>query len=639
MNLSSKIVAGIMAVGIGTASFAGGAMVANNDTEKQYTAVLDEKQTEIDSMSSSMDSLSKRLEEKETEITVLKAEKTTLETDKASLQASVDEKSSEIATLNATLEETNTAHAQEVARINAEIETLQSSNSELESDNEEKQTRMAELQTELETLNSTHAEQVNNLNSQISTLQTEKNLLETQVSDKDTQISTLNTTITEKELAFDSLQTQYDNLLVDFNNLQAQYNQLESESSANEEEVNDLTGQIAVLNARIAELQKQLLARDFVDLSEVNISRVSYSKTLSNGDILFSSLYTPPGLFYYKHATGTVKQVYTSGYYFNKFVEVDGGCLLAKTGGTIGVLYFDFSTEEVSVICPGDGYVRSLHKVNDTYCIFGGDKFTIYNCVTKEMTDITVSGRPRVIVNVEGGCLYSSETSSYEGLYYFDLATFEITPIYSEGYSWYCAQEVEGGCLITSSNSAVTGLYFFDYSTKDFTPVYSDSYNWKCIYQYDGLYLFGGYGTGVLLYDDESKEISPIYTDGNRWEYSGNVEGGCLIGNVNLSMGILYFDNDTKQITKFKNSYVWTDFQNVEGGCLISSSNLNTTGILYFDNDTKEITETDAIFGRDYTFTIDGTEVICDCDDYTYIFDTTTKKMTLKYDKSLSYLA
>lgn len=372
---------------------------------------------------------------------------------------------------------------------------------------------------------------------------------------------------------------------------------------------------------------------EYIDLSSIGSTGTIYSAGLDNGDFLISTS-DVEGIWHYDFAQKSLSKVYENGKY--EYMQVvQGGVLVCPTASETGVWFYDSLEKSFSQIY-SDGSWNYIFGFGDGCLITSDSEYGIlfYNNLENSIEEVYESGGYYSnFFELENVILISSKVSNYAGLLQFDKSTHVISKIHDSGYNFCYFHKVESGCLI-SGMSINSGLLYYDSTLNSITKI-AEYEKWLNFYDVDDGVLITAGTYGVLFFDNALKTVSKMYGSGGFDIYKRVGDTVLLLSSDTVSSrSILAYKVLEHSITNIYNSNggLFNIFLEIEGGLLMSAS--IGDGILYYDSETNSISKVISD-GTNYTFTITENEVLCENEDYIYSFDPTTKKFTLKYDKTI----
>lgn len=377
---------------------------------------------------------------------------------------------------------------------------------------------------------------------------------------------------------------------------------------------------VGTLLSHVSSTQYEILFYDY-EMGEIvgtgiNALYMSNGTAVPGGHLIFCSYsgtsYQIP-ICFFDIETKTLTSVYLSynSYYWYTYQHDTGDGLLM--GGNYsganyyGILYFDYETKAITKVYSSDYYWRYFHAVQGgVLCTSTQNNTTgvvFFDTETLTATKIYTSGYYYTdFIDTGNGCVLLSNNTA--GIIYYDSNLRTVTQVYTTG-TWHNRCAVKGGCLFSSQNSSFTGVLFFDEDTKTVTKIWEVGYNWS-LYRVSGGALVGSQqSVGFLFLDEDTKTITQIEAASNYWRSFLDVDGGCFISNTGNSRTPYFYKNSDRSFTglSFSCTYL-TSKVDVPGGALISTSS-STRGIWLYDNATCELTQ---IHDIGYNWTV-ATEV------------------------------
>ncbi len=180
------------------------------------------------------------------------------------------------------------------------------------------------------------------------------------------------------------------------------------------------------------------------------------------------------------------------------------------------------------------------------------------------------------------------------GLWQYDIAENSLSQIYETG-KWEKPIKVGNGCLVSSLSQS--GILYYDSITKTVSLKYSFGQNWTnsnyVAVVKNGCFLSSAAtkteeNDGFLYFDIETKQITKVY-ETRGWNMFSEVDDGCFISQSGDNVGLLYFDNNTKQCSQiYSIGEKWQFAQKVQNGYLIGCT-YNGQGLLYVDVETNTV--------------------------------------------------
>lgn len=511
---------------------------------------------------------------------------------------------SELSTKLAELQESLTTKEEELIALKITNKSLTDEKISLQTQIAEKDATILDLEEQLEQAESDST--VNELQAQLDAERMAKSQLETQLAEKTSRIEQLESTISTKEESLTQAQAQLAELQSSFNVLQESYNGLAIENSGNKEQLNSLTGEIAVLNARIAELESQL-EKDpnkeylFDQFEDYYVSVLKLSE-----DIVFASHHTlsvsgdygdknyEAGLFRVGSDYSLTK-IYDKGSRWEYGYSLCDGRVVVTSLNSKSVLIVDTSNNNCKAIEAVAGFRCFFNLSNGNCCLSTASSSNpgLYelNIQTDTITQIYDAGYgfDRHIEIDENNVLFSSSAYAVKGLFLLELSNHSITTIDSIYSKWTLTLRLSNGNVILYSSNTSGDKYplsLYDVSQKTLTSLRNGDVIYSAAELDSGKIVIGGFFAGLEIININTLEKTPLGVSGSKWGNFYKLKNGKVLMSCILSdrAGLHIFDEADNSLTKiYGNGYSWDVFIESESGVTIQSSKYPEFGTIYYN--------------------------------------------------------